>query len=1271
MARLLALAPLRALSFAHSVLYAGLLAVWLVPGLHGPTTVLGWSHGIAWIAITLLVLAACKRGTLPWSMLALVSVVGVLLGPFAGSWGFERERRRRLARGPLRASGAVAALLLGGLLFVPGAFALPPDFQDTRFATIPGSSTAMAFLPDGRLLVTTRPGDVHLVDRNGSVAASPALSLGAKVCAASEQGLLGIAVSPAFGSDRAVYLYYTHNKTGTCTGAGTQGAVNRVSRFLMDPTAGTIDPASEQVLVDNVPAYAGNHNAGYLHFDHDGHLFVTVGDGGCYYRNLSRCAGLNPVAQELNSLQGKVLRLTPDGGIPAGNPHVGPGTTRCAKTGFVEAGLECQEIYAHGLRNPFRAGFDDFGTENRFFINDVGQNHWEEVDDGTKGANYGWPMREGPCNTGSYTDCPPPPTGLTDPIHAYRHDTTGGCVSPTGGAFVPPGAWPDSYVGDYLFVDYVCGRMWRKQHPAETGAVSDFASGMYEVVDLAFGPVSTGGRALYVLRGGSTAPQVRRITYVGLGNRAPVASATASPREGQPPLLVQFDGRGSSDADGDPLTYRWDFGDGTTGTGSTTSHQYGRSGVFTARLTVTDARGASDSTEIEISVGSRPVPVIETPAAGDEFAVGRQYVLRGRATDAEDGTLADSRLTWEIDLHHADHFHPFLAPTAGNGVPFTAPAPEDLTATTNTNLRIRLTATDSHGLTATTTRDMDPNRVTVSFATEPTGLRVRVNERTLTGPESVTSWENHALEVDAPTQAKDGQTWVWRSWSDGGARRHVVSTPASDAAYRATFKAETPSRTPPDFNGDGRADVAVGAPDEADGPVAGAGLANVVYGSSSGLTGTGAQQVGQSLANGVTEAGDRFGGAAASGDFNDDGFADLALGAPGEDEGSVADVGFVNVLYGSPSGLVRTGAQQLSQSRAAGLAEQGDRFGAALAAADFDRDGYLDLAVGAPGEDDFGVVDAGIVNVLYGSANGLSPASAQQFNQGQAGGVGEGGDRFGSALTAGNFDGDWQPDLAVGAPDEDVGSTADGGFVNVLYGSSGGLSSSRAQQFGQSAAGGLTEPGDRFGAALAAGDFNGSGQADLAIGAPDEDDGATPDAGFVNALYGGSLGLSGSGARQMTQGFAAGAIEAGDRFGAALAAGDFDASGQADLAVGAPDEDAGSTLDAGIANFLYGSTSGLASARAQQVSQGSLAGATETGDRLGAAVTSADYDGDGAWDVLLGAPDEDVGSVDAAGMVNALYGSASGLSTARARQLSQSQAAGAAEAGDRFGAATR
>jgi hypothetical protein len=266
-------------------------------------------------------------------------------------------------------------------------------------------------------------------------------------------------------------------------------------------------------------------------------------------------------------------------------------------------------------------------------------------------------------------------------------------------------------------------------------------------------------------------------------------------------------------------------------------------------------------------------------------------------------------------------------------------------------------------------------------------------------------------------------------------------------------------------------------------------------------------------------------------DFNGDGYADQAVGAPDEDLGSVVDAGYVHVLMGSRSGLGATGGRGFSQSEAGETAEAGDRFGAAVATGDFNGDGFTDLAVGAPEEDVGGHEDAGMVNVLYGSPGGLTSSGAQAFSHGAAGGLTEAGDRFGAALAAGDFNGDGRDDLAVGAPDEDVNDIVDAGYVQVLRGSSGGLTASGAQALSQTAAGESAEAGDRFGAALAAGDFNGDGRADLAVGAPDEDVGSVVDAGYLQVLPGSSGGVTASGAKAFSQTTAGGTPEAGDRFG--------------------------------------------------------------------------------------------------------------------------------------------
>jgi glucose/arabinose dehydrogenase len=694
-----------------------------------------------------------------------------------------------MRRPRIQALTVVFALALGLVQGGASQAAVPPDFSDQLVATV-ASPTGFAFTPDGRMLITTQPGRVRVV-QGGSLLVTPALDISAITCSNSERGLLGIAVDPAFTSNGYVYLYYTFKKSGVCTTNDSTAPVNRVSRFVM--SGNTL--ASENVLIDNIHSPNGNHNAGDLNFGKDGFLYVTVGDGGCDYAG-GGCAGSNDAARDRNVLIGKVLRITRDGGIPAGNPFTGAGTARCNVTGSTSAGNICQETFAWGLRNPFRFAFDPNAAGTVFHINDVGQNAWEEIDLGASGADYGWNIREGFCATGSTTNCGPPPvqpTGpLTNPIFAYGRSD--GCVSITGGAFVPNGVWPAAYNGQYLFSDYGCGKIFRLV-PNGSGGFNrvDFATGLggSSAVHLRFGPHG-GGQALYysTYAGGG---QIRRIAYTP-ANTPPIASVTANPTSGGVPLTVSFDGSASSDPDGNtPLTYEWAFGDGATATtsSSTTSHQYTSAGNYTASLVVRDSLGlASPPDTVSIQVGNTPPsPTITAPAQGVRYRVGQTVTLTGNASDAEEGTLPPSRLTWTVLIHHADHTHPWFGPASGNNLTFTTPAPEDLAATNNSYLEIILTATDSGGASTTVTRNMQPKKVSITFTTGPTGLKVIVNGVTLTGPTTITSWQGYVLNVTAPTP--QGQYRFYK-WSDGGARSHAIKTPSTATTYKATFRRSSP-----------------------------------------------------------------------------------------------------------------------------------------------------------------------------------------------------------------------------------------------------------------------------------------------------------------------------------------------------------------------------------------------------------------------------------------------------------------------------------------------
>ena len=540
-----------------------------------------------------------------------------------------------------------AAVLMTTVSFLDGASAqaaVPGGFTDSAVMSI-SAPTDIAFLPDGKMLVTSQGGKLYM--RSGSTT-TPLLDLSGKLCSDFERGLLGVTVDPSFTSNGYIYLFYTFNKHNTCQDNSSSSPVNRVSRFVLSGTSAS----GETVLVDNMPSPNGNHNAGGLVFGKDGYLYISIGDGGCQVGASSKCAAQNGNARVKNRLQGKVLRVDRNGDAPSSNPFYAQGG-ECRVNGSTSA-TYCREIYGWGFRNPFRIALDPNASGTRIFVNDVGQDWWEEIDQLGAGNDYGWNFCEGTHATGSSSAC-----GFADtnPIFEYSH---GSCNSITGGAFIPNGSWPSTYDGAYFFADYTCGRIWTLKGSTRT----EFATGLGAVTELEFGPYNSNVALYYADYG---AGQIRRISYTAASNRAPVAKVSASPTFGAVPLTVAFDGRQSSDPDGDSLTYRWDFGDGTSSTRSTFSKTYKKSGKYRATLTVSDGRGGTDTDTVTIQAGNtRPSAEITSPSTSAEFSVGQTITLTGVGTDTEDGTIPSSRMTWQVLLHHNTHTHPLFGPTTGN-----------------------------------------------------------------------------------------------------------------------------------------------------------------------------------------------------------------------------------------------------------------------------------------------------------------------------------------------------------------------------------------------------------------------------------------------------------------------------------------------------------------------------------------------------------------------------------------------------------------------------
>lgn len=364
-----------------------------------------------------------------------------------------------------------------------------------------------------------------------------------------------------------------------------------------------------------------------------------------------------------------------------------------------------------------------------------------------------------------------------------------------------------------------------------------------------------------------------------------------------------------------------------------------------------------------------------------------------------------------------------------------------------------------------------------------------------------------------------------------------------------------------------------------------------------------------------------FGWALAAGDFNGDAYGDLVIAVPFADGPS--EVGGVSVLYGSASGLSTIDLDWVGAG-AAGILNGPDDpsvFGSALATGDLDGDGHDDLAIGAVGAELAGVGQAGAVAVVYGADTGLDAGDVERWTQDSPGILGKAetsvppddavvaivGDGFGASLAIGDLDGDGYGDLAVGVPSETVRGHA-GGAVNVIYGTASGLAADGNQLWHQDRPGipSSMEDEDSFGAALAAGDLDGDGVEDLAIGVAGEAIGRGFGEGVVITLPGSPAGLTSAGSHLWSQATTGvpGSPESFDWFGWTLACGDFGRGPAADLAIGVPGEAIGSIDSAGVTDVLYGGPTGLSGTGAQGWSQdkAGVLGTAERGDGFGSSL---------------------------------------------------------------------
>ena len=735
---------------------------------------------------------------------------------------FGRAKRRAVFTGCL-----LAAFFFSTWLILPGARAteraatVPTGFINESF--ISGGlvlPTAIAFAPGNTVFIAEKRGVVR-VWRQGALLDAPFIDLRDEVNNHGDRGMLGLAVHPDFPATPYVYVLYTYDPPG----APVDGVGARVSRLLR-VTADAANPyvaatgAGSRVVIlgtnstlensgnvasnedaqnvacgrgpglgeayvrDCVPSDGDSHSIGTVTFGPDGKLYVGTGDAAGYSAVDARALR----SQELDSMAGKIFRLDPITGQGLDDNPFWNG----------DADSNRAKVLSYGLRNPFR--FTIHPQTGELYTGDVGWSTWEELNAG-RGKNFGWPCYEGGDNgslrQGQYANdggtmarCQQlyaeGEDAVQAPAYAYQHFLVGAAAA--AGAFCQSPSWPAQYRGALFFSDY--SRNWIKVATFDANGratVSDFAEAVADrggPVQVTFGP---DGSLYYVALGAVS--EVRRMRFVPNGNSSPLADIAANQTSGGAPLTVRFSGLGSSDPDGQPLSYAWDFGDGGKSSQAEPVYTFTREGHFTTRLTVTDPQGAAGSAALEIIVGnSRPDFVFTSPGPQWTYYTGDIVSFSATATDPEDGDVS-SLTQWKVLLHHGEHVHFDVSAYRGSVGEFTAVDHGD-----DTYYEICAVAYDTLGAPSVgKCMDVRPFTVRYTFDTVPSGMQINYGGQTYTTPFTVATITNSKRDLSAPAVQ---QGYQFSEWSDGGARTHTLTIEDGARTYIARYEALSPGSAP-------------------------------------------------------------------------------------------------------------------------------------------------------------------------------------------------------------------------------------------------------------------------------------------------------------------------------------------------------------------------------------------------------------------------------------------------------------------------------------------
>ncbi len=637
-----------------------------------------------------------------------------------------------------------ALSLTAGLIFdtktvVAAPTGLPAGFTATQLIDYNMiAPTGVKVAPDGRIFVFDLFGGIKIFTEGSGFNPTPFGSI--PVDATGDRGLLGAVFDTDFTNNPYVYIHYV----------GTDSKV-RIGRFTASSSVG----ANFTILYTAPFASGYQHAGGGITMDQNGFIYFGIGD-----------SGTPTNSQDLTTSHGKIHRINRDGSIPA-NPFVG------------QAGVPTS-IYAYGVRNPFRLTFDPVTTS--VYVGDVGFNTWEEINLIEAGKNYGWALQEGPCTS----TC-----SFENPRYWYAHQfgtNNSNDASILMGPVYRGTLYPTTYQGQMFVSDYVQGFLRTINPTVATTSFNTLSTSNGTVIDM---DVAPNGKLYFVT---ITSPRLYRLDYTASSsvNLPPVAAAYAATTTGAAPLSVTFSSNGSTDPEGTPLTYLWDFGDGSTSTTANPTKVYPNTGQYQARLTVSDGTAAIQSSILNITVGNAPTLTINAPLGTNTYRGGDIISYTASGTDTNGNPLASSSITTTIRLHHSDHSHPFAGPFVGDSGQVTTPVDGELSQ--NVWLRFSFEATGINGVKTIREVDVYPQLSQITVTTFPAGLNVILDGSNHVIPPTVQGVIGMNRQVAAPSpQVFGGKQYVFDYWSDGGARDHTFSFPTTTTTYTAYFKEATSS----------------------------------------------------------------------------------------------------------------------------------------------------------------------------------------------------------------------------------------------------------------------------------------------------------------------------------------------------------------------------------------------------------------------------------------------------------------------------------------------